>query len=80
MQDRLLKFNILKGWESGPAYDLDPDRTNSQVPHYIQCYSYQCLILKNKYFLLHIKNVNISTYLVMHYISPLVKEKKSLGL
>ena len=22
------------------------------------------------------KNVNISTYLVMHYISPLVKEKK----
>ena len=37
-------------------------------------------MLRNKYFLLHIKKVNISTYQVMYYISHLVKEKKSLGL
>jgi len=33
-------------------------------------------MLRNKYFLLHIKKVNISTYQVMYYISHLVKEKK----
>ena len=33
-------------------------------------------MLRNKYFLLHIKKVNISTYQVMDYISNLVKEKK----
>ena len=37
-------------------------------------------MLRNKYFLLHIKKVIISTYQVMYYISHLVKEKKSLGL
>ena len=33
-------------------------------------------MLRNKYFLLHIKKVNISTYQGMYYISHLVKEKK----
>ena len=33
-------------------------------------------MLRNIYFLLHIKKVHISTYQVMYYISHLVKEKK----
>ena len=65
-------------------------KKQKQIKLYLQVWNFLCwdnwpniyffLMLRNKYFLLHIKKVNISTYQVMYYISHLVKEKKSLGL